>query len=83
MTWCYKEMVTESVPQIKKGEIETESPIYIVTTGTGRQGKAHLLNEKGESLCGKEGRNCKTVDAETVEIYYEKCQRCLKLFNER
>lgn len=62
---------------------QPQSPIYIVTTGTGRAGKAHLPDKKGEAICGKAGRNQKTVDSETVENYYQKCERCLKLYRER
>ena len=69
----------ETVQRSNEGIQIPETPYFIVTTGTGRNGKAHIPDpENGGTVCGKHGKNLKKVDAETVEKFYKKCCRCVE-----
>lgn len=55
---------------------QEESPYYLVTTGMGRQCKAHLPKDGDESVCGYGGSRMKRVDKEVVEKFHKKCVKC-------
>lgn len=55
---------------------DEEAPYYLVTTGIGRQGKAHVPTEDEEALCGYGGSRMKRVDTEVVEKFHQKCSKC-------
>lgn len=57
-----------------------DSPTYfLVTTGLGRQSKAHIPGENGEALCGYGGDIMKEVNREVVEKFRDKCSKCQRL----
>lgn len=66
----------------KQTDLESELPYYLVTTGLGRQSKAHIPKNENESLCGYGGEIMKKVDAEVVEKFREKCSKCQRIMKQ-
>lgn len=71
----------ENVLQEKeKQEKDFSDADFVVTTGRGRKGKAHIpRTDGGASVCGHEGDGLKPVDGETVDKFYSVCSICRDL----